>query len=187
MAKEKRESVFIHTKDKAIEIIIGDFGESVDADQLTKIEHSNLYGEAVTVSALLNKVGVLKSQAQDELSHKKLEFDIYEAERRKELRRNATDNGGKFQTEKDGEWVKLTEKSLDEAIVLDKGWQIKKKNVFTAEKNLGFVDALYWGVQSKDKKLGVMIKGVTPEELEGELIEGSINTLFIKKHKNKYS
>jgi hypothetical protein len=179
----KHESIFIHTPSKTIEILIGEFGSEVDGDKLTSIDYSNLYGEAISVSALLNKVGILKSQAEDQYNEKKLEFDIYEAERRKEMRRQATDNGGKFQYEKDGEWMKMTEKSLDEAIILDKGWQVKKKNVFKAQKDLGFVDALYWGIQSKDRKLSVMMKGVSPEELSNEIVEGSINTLFIKKHK----
>jgi hypothetical protein len=178
---QKTEHVLIHTEKSVIKIIFGEFDKEVDVDKLTSIDYSNIYAEAITSAALLNKVGLLKAQAQEECEHKKLELAIYDAERRKEKRREAVDNSGKFKVGE--EWVKLTVDSLNEAMVLDEGYQIKKKNVITAEKNFNFVDAIYWAVQSKDKKLNVMIQGVTPEELANEIVEGKINTLYISKHK----
>ena len=58
-----------------------------------------------------------------------------------------------------------------------------KKQVIAAKRDLDFIDSLYWAIQSKDKKLSVLTKGVTPEELYNEIIEGTINNIVIKKVK----
>jgi hypothetical protein len=178
------EDILIQAGDKSIVLKMGDLGDVVDTDQLTSINYYNLYGETVTISALLNKVGILKAITEKEYEDKKLELDIYAARKRKELRREASDNGGKMKVE--NEWIKLTEKSIDDAVILDKGWQVKIKNVALAKQNFEFVDSLYWSVKSKDTKLNVLTKGLTPEEFVNEIVEGKINTIFIKKHKNKY-
>jgi hypothetical protein len=73
---------------------------------------------------------------------------------------------------------------LDEEVTLDKAWQISKKSVISAKRDMDFIDALYWSVQSKDKKLSVLVKGVTPEELYNELVDGVINNIVIKKVKS---
>jgi len=124
----KADSVFIHLKEKTVKLTFQDFEDEIDVDELTSINYSNLYGEAVTVSALMNKVGIFKAEAEAAYEEGKLDLSIYEAEKRKELRREAAANSGKIKISED-ETLKLTEKALDEIILLDKGWQIKKKNV----------------------------------------------------------
>lgn len=164
--------VIVHLGDNPVSLKFNSFGEEVDVDELTKIDYSNLFGEAITVSALMNQIGLLKSAAENSYSLKKLEVDIYEAEKRREIR-------GQFSKKE----LKLTEKQLDEEITLDKAWQIMKKQVFSSKKDLDFIDAIYWAVQSKDKKLNNLIKGVTPEELYNEIIDCTINNIVIKKVK----
>ncbi|MBK5194270.1 MAG: hypothetical protein JJE07_13925, partial [Flavobacteriaceae bacterium] len=104
---------------------------------------------------------------------------IYEATLRKDFRREGADNGGRIKVE--NESIKLTEKSLDEAVILDKAWQIKQKNVFTAQEVFSKVDSFYWSVQSKDKKLNNLISGLTEAELWDTLIDGKVNGILIKK------
>lgn len=172
----------IHIGDKPLTLTMSDFEDEIDVDEITAIEYHNLFGEAVTVSALLNKMGILKAKAESIYSEKKLEFDIYESTLRKRIRRESAMNGGKFTIE--DEQIKLTENSLNEVIVLDKGWQVNKKNVIKSKETLDKVDALYWAVQSKDRKLSVLMKAVTPEEFFNEIIEGTVNGILIKKRKS---
>lgn len=162
----------IHLGDKPVLLKFKEFEDEVDVDKLTSIDYSNLYGEAVTCSALLNQIGLLKAEAEKTYAENKLEFDIYEAEIRKKIRKEYSSNG-----------LKLTEKNLDEEVTLDKGWRVMKKNVIAAKRDLDFIDSLYWAIQSKDKKLSVLTKGVTPEELYNEIVEGTINNIVIKKVK----
>jgi len=174
----------VHLGDKPVTLAMSDFDDEIDVDQLLSIDYSNLYGEAVTVSALLNKIGVMLAESEYQVKNEKFEFDIYEAEVRKKFRRSSAINSGKFE-DPDGDFIKLTESSLDEAVKRDPAWKIKKKNVIGAERNFSFIDKLYWACQSKDKKLNNLIRGVSPEELYEELVEGKINSIVIKKVKFK--
>lgn len=171
-----------HFDGKVVNLIMGDFEEDFDIDRVTSIDYSNLYGEAVTVSALMNKIGILRARAQSLQSEKELEFNIYESRTIKGFRREAIENGGKFKV--DGDFVKLTESAIKEAVYLDKAWQVNKKNAIKATETFQVLDSLYWSIQSKDKKLSVLMTGVTPKEFFDEIIEGSINGIFIKKRKS---
>ena len=169
----------VHVGDKPIVLVFSEFDDELDVDQITSIDYSNIYGEAVTVSALQNKVGMLKAESEKYYQEKKLECDIYEAELKKKWRREAATNGGKFNIEEDG--IKLTESALDEAVLLDKGFEVKKKNVIKSKRDVDFMDSLFWAISSKDKKLNNLVRAVTPKEFYDELIEGKINTFLIKK------
>jgi len=140
-----QEKVFVHIGEKVITLIFEDFDENINVDELTKIDYSNLYGEAVTISALLNKIGILKADVEEALEKSKIYLSVYEATCRKNFRREAAENAGKCKikdpmTEKD-DWIKLTEKSIEDFVLLDKGWQVKKKNVAKRKKDLEYVDS----------------------------------------------
>ena len=166
-------NIVIHLGDKPVQLFTNDFDDNVDTDELTSINHSNLYGEAVTVPALMNKVGLLKAEAERVHSIKRLELEVFEAELRQSIRKDATAKGDK-----------LTEAGLNELVSKDGGYQIKKKNVITAQYNLSIIESIFWAVKSKDSKLNNLIKGVTPEELFNELVEGTVNNIVIKKRKS---
>lgn len=163
------------------------FEETIDVDDLTRIHYENLFGEAVSVSALLNRVGILKAEAEAYYERKKLEADIYEANLRKRWRRESNMTGGKFTLTIEGEepeQIKLTEKSLDEAVLLDPACQVHRNNTITAKATLAKMDSLFWSVSSKDKKLNNIMKEVTPEEFANEIVEGKINGMMIRKSKS---
>jgi len=163
----------VHLGNKLVTLEIRDFDSNVDIDNLLTIDYSNLYGEAVTVPALLNQIGILKAEAEKLYNEKKLEFDVKGSELRKLLRKNAVKTGDK-----------LTEKSLDELVILDEGYQVMKRNLISAKYDLDIVDNIWWAVKSKDTKLNNLIKGITPAELFDELVEGIVNNILINKRKS---
>lgn len=171
----------IHVGDRPLILVSKEYDDGINIDELTSINYSNLYGEAATVSALLNKVGMWKSEAESYYQTKVLERSMFEASLKKQLRREANLSGGKFTI--DGESVKLTEKSLEDAVILDVKYQTVSKEIIEAKRDLDMLDSLFWSVQDKSKKLNNILKPVTPEEFVSELIEGEINLLFIKKPK----
>ena len=176
------ETTILYLNDKPITIKMNDFEDDIDADELTRINYENVYGDAVTVSALLNKVGVLRAYAEGVYDTKSLEVEFEMSRMKKNFRREAIENDGHIRV--DGVRIKLTEKSLEDALILDPALQIMRKNVVKAKENLGKIESLYWGVQSKDKKLNNLVSGVTEEELWDHLVEGKINGLLIKKNKS---
>lgn len=171
--------ILVHFNDVPVTLVTNGFEDTVDIDSLTSIDYSNLYGEAVTVSALLNKVGLLRAEAERAVSEKKLEKEVYEADMKKGWRREANRNGGKFTIE--DEEIKLSEKALDEALLLDEDYQKLCLEYIEAQKNFSVLDALQWSVQDKSKKLNNLLKPVTPQEFLSELVEGKVNSFLIAK------
>ena len=171
--------ILVHFNDVPVTLVTNGFEETVDIDKLTSIDYSNLYGEAVTVSALLNKVGLLRAEAERAVSEKKLEKEVHEADMKKGWRREANRNGGKFTIE--DEEIKLSEKALDEALLLDEDYQKLCLEYIEAQKNFSVLDALQWSVQDKSKKLNNLLKPVTPQEFLSELVEGKVNSFLIAK------
>ena len=169
--EEKRE-IRIALSNYTIVLTTSSLEDNFDVDAITSIDYSNLYGEAVTVSALMNKIGLIKADSDNEVAKKKMELDIYEAELRKLFRKNMISQG-----------AKPTDQKVEDEVVSDEGWQISKRNFINSQRDAQYVDSLYWAIQSKDKKLSVLMKGTTPEDFEKEIIEGAINTYIIKKHK----
>lgn len=169
--------------DKVVVLKFGEFTDEINVDELTSIDYSNLYGEAVTISALMNRIGLLKAEAESALAIKKLECEIYAANMARQYRREANINSGKF-TMMDGTQpisIKLTEDSLSQAILCDATYQNKKKAVINAQRDVSFLDSLYWSVKSKDTKLSVLMPQVTPAEFYDEIVAGTVNGILIAK------
>lgn len=170
----------LHIGGKVIVLKYSNFDEEIDLEQVTKINHSNLYGDAVTISALMNKIGILRAEAEEIQSSKKVARNIYESELKSSFRRQASSNGGKINFT-DGNSIKLTESALSELVILDPTYQQKEAEYIEATKNYNIVDSLFWALKSKDQKLNNIVSGVTPEEFVNELIEGRVNGMFIQK------
>lgn len=151
------------------------FEDEIDVDEICKIDYSNIYGEVVTCTALMNRIGIIRAEAESILKEKELLAKIEEARIKKDERRKAVSDSRK-----------ITEGGLEEVVMLDEGLQIMKKNVIKAQKDFSFIESLYWALSSKDKKLNNLIKEVTPEEFEDRLIEGKVNGFMIKKFNKKY-
>lgn len=69
----------IHVGDRPLILVSKEYDDDINIDELTSINYSNLYGEAATVSALLNKVGMWKSEAESYYQTKVLERSMFEA------------------------------------------------------------------------------------------------------------
>lgn len=167
----EREKIIVQLEKYSVVLKMLPFDQELDVDELTKIQYDNLYGEYVTISTLLNRIGLLKAEAENIVRTKKHEVEIMEAEKRQYY---AEQNSGK----------KLTRQQYDDLVTLDTEVRRLKSHYIKDQKTLDIVDALYWGVQSKSQKLGVLMKGVTPSEFENDLMDGMINGILIKKHKN---
>ena len=64
----------IHVGDKPIIIEHDDLESTINVDDLTKINPSNIFGEAVTISAAVNRIGLLKSEVEGIMAETKLEY-----------------------------------------------------------------------------------------------------------------
>jgi len=156
---------------------------SINVDDLTKIDVGNIYGDAVTISAAVNRIGLIKAEVEALVGETKLEYKIYEGQFKAKLRKQAANNGGFYTIRIGNEDVKIkaTEKALETSFETDEGWIEKKKAFITAEKNFNSLSSLYWACQDKSRKLNTLGNGVTPSEFVSEMIEGKINGILIQK------
>lgn len=173
---------------KSIVLTMADFAPDIDVDDLLKIHYENLFGEYVSISALMNKIGIMQAEAENIYDNLLFDAEVYSAELKKRYRREANVNSGKFNLS-DGNSavpIKLTEDSLEGAVFMDLAYQNKKKAVINAKTNLSIIKSLYWSVQSKDKKLSVLMTGVTPSEFEGNIVDGVINGMLVEAKKDTW-
>jgi hypothetical protein len=173
--------IIIEEGDKTIVLVSSDEDEEINLEEVTTINYANLYGEAVTISALLNKVGMWKADYERKAKEAKLYCDVYVSGLKKSIRREAAINNGRVTI--DNETFKLTEKGLEEIVLLDEKYQELQIEQIDFEAKRDKLDSLFWAIQSKDKKLNNLLPKIVPKEFFQELIEGKINSFMIKKPK----
>lgn len=173
----------IHIDNKPIVLSHDTIDDTIDVDDLTKIDTSNIYGEAVTISAAANRIGLMRAELESRMGESKLNIKIYEADFKSKKRKEAANNSGFFFLKVDDEdvKVKLSEASLSSSFENDENWINLKKEFIKCERNFNFLSSLYWAIQDKSRKLNGLTSGTTPKEFVEELIEGKINGLFITK------
>lgn len=161
--------------------------EIINVDDLTRIDTSNLFGEAVTVSAAANRVGLMKAEVEGTLADLRLDLKVFENNYRHKLRAEASNNTGNYTIlvdEKEAK-VKLTEKALETCYESDIEWIELKRSINKAEKNFNSLSALYWSIQDKCRKLNGLVSSTTPEEFVAGIVEGKINGILVNKSTKK--
>ena len=138
----------------------------------------------ITIPALMNRVGILKAQAERSASQAKLESKIAEAEKWGEYKGALKTIGSYANGQQKVQWA--TKDEIDSAVTLDPEIINQRKRVIRYDKEAGYLDALYWAVKAKEKKLDKIVEGMkmSPEDFEKELVEGRVNGIFIKIQKN---
>tara|TARA_R110001606_G_scaffold399171_1_gene581283 strand:- start:10932 stop:11465 length:534 start_codon:yes stop_codon:yes gene_type:complete len=173
----------IHVGDTPIILEHDNLDSTINVDDLTIIDATNIFGEAVTISAAVNRIGLLKSEVEAKMATAKLEYKIYEGTFKSKKRKEAVDNAGFYtlRVDNDDVRVKLSETSLSSAFETDPKWIELKKEFILAEKNFNAISSLYWACQDKSRKLNGLVNGTTPEEFLEGIIEGKINGILVKK------
>lgn len=177
------EKVTIELGGKIITLIFNEFDTDINMDDITSIHYENIYGEMVTVSTLLNKIGLLQADLEHAVKEHDLELSIYKASLYEQYRKKLTRKENYVR--KDG--IKIIEPGnteIENAVLKDEGYQLKYKNNLRIHRDLAYINSLYWSVKSKDNKLNALLKGVTPEEFQSGISEGIINTIMLKKRKS---
>ena len=163
------EKQIIELRTKTVVLTILPFDTDVDVDDLLKIDYSNLIGEILTFPVLLNRIMNLKADMQSIVNEDEVDLDVLEAQLKEQKRKLLTSNGSK-----------TTIAEVDAAVNMDASFIAKKKAHFAKQRNLGYLDALYWAAQSKSKLLEKISDKIRPSEFEGELLSDTINGIQIK-------
>ena len=114
---------------------------SINVDDLTKIDVGNIYGDAVTISAAVNRIGLIKAEVEALVGETKLEYKIYEGQFKAKLRKQAANNGGFYTIRIGNEDVKIkaTEKALETSFETDDRLDRVKESVHYGREELQFI------------------------------------------------
>jgi hypothetical protein len=132
-----------------------EFNEEVDLDKILVIDYTELIAETLTFPVIMNKFGFLLADIQNKLSSAKVDFEVFEAKKKQEIRNEFVEQGSKF-----------TINQVDEALVQDKVWQIKKKQLIKTQKNLDYVNSVYWSAKEKLTLLQKISVNITETDLK---------------------
>lgn len=177
------ETVKVSFKKKIITLHFEDIEADINVDDLTRIDYTNLFAEIITIPVLMNRVGLMKAQCENDYDLAKLDTAIYEANTaemvRKELLKMVTDSKGKQK------WKPGTKDEVEDGVTLDEGVQLRRRRIIRMKKEVAFMDSLYWAISNKARKLDRISDSMSlkPEEFENEIVEGKINGILVKAHK----
>jgi len=155
--------------------------KTINVDDLTTIDSSNIYGEATTISAATNRVGLLKAEVEALLATARLEEKVYIGKYIANKRKEASKNANKFFMKVGIETieVKCTEKALETCYIDDAKYIELRKAYIQQLRNFSALDSLYWAMQDKGKKLNNLINKTTPEDFIAGLVQGKVNGINI--------
>jgi hypothetical protein len=177
------EQITLSLENKTIILTYSPFDTDIDLDDITSIHYENLFGEMVTVSTLLNKIGLLKADVEAQVKDHDFELAILKAERMEYYRKELTREQAYVRKE-GSKTIEPGSTEVENAVYLDPAYKIMRKKNIRLHRDKEYVESLYWSIKSKDDKLSALMKGVTPVEFQSGIIMGTINTIMIKDHKN---
>jgi len=172
MANYEQEPLIIELRDKMVVLKALPFDTDIDIDEILKIDHHNYLGEILTFPVLLNRIANLKAEQQNIVSEAKNDVDIFEAQLTEEKRKSIMATGGKG-----------TVSEVEAAMKTDARYKIKKNDFFAKQKNLDYLDSLYWAAQAKMNLLNKISDKIRPEEFSNELLTDVVNGVMIKASK----
>lgn len=172
-----KERIAIELPNKMVVLSLTNFDTDIDTDQIINIHHHNIIGEILTFPVIMNRIGNLKAEMENQLSEEKMDFEIFQANQeekmRKQLTTSDTDTKGNVKVSKP------TKDEVENAVLISPEYKVKKRHLFKVQKNLAYVESLYWAAKDKSSKLDVFSAKLKPEEFEKDILEGTLNGVEI--------
>lgn len=176
-----KEIIQLEFGSKMVTLRVSEFETDVDMDEILNIDFANIIGEILTFPVVVNRIGVLRADMENEVNRKKFDLEVYKAQTMESLRKS---KGKEEITEGGTKKVKNpTVQELENSILLDKGVQLRQNVLFKAQKEYSYIDSLYWAAKDKSKKLDYCSNGLKPEDFENEILTETINGVIIKVRK----
>lgn len=169
------ERIPVNFNGKTYIIRVGKLTEEIDIDELLKIHYDNIIGELITFPLVINKIGLLKNDIQEELKNAEFDLKVFYAQKYEEVQKSFI-----------GSEKKATDKAIESTIYRDSNYIAKQKLVFKYEKLFNYFDTIFWQMKNKSDKLDTLSTKIVPSEFENEILAGSINGVLIKIAKNTF-
>jgi len=156
-----------------IKITIGDIEKEVDLDVLSKIDLNYLIGEIITTPVVVNRWGNILAEVQRQFQISKLDFEIFCAKQKEEIRNKAVSDGAQ---------KKLTIAEVDDALTLSDKYKVLKTKIIESEKVVDIVNSTFWALKDKSDKLNKLSLTIQREDVENykQMITNGIKVVIKK-------
>jgi len=167
------EPTYVHLGTKIAVITPISWDYDFDPDSIFRIDPFNIFGEVITISVLVNRLGVLAAEMKSYVKRKKIDLELKEATVRKLFRQKSD--------------KKPTIQEVDDHLISDVVIRNMRINIIKLEEDLAKIETMYDSAKDKSFKLNSLSKYLKPEDFENEIIEGSINGVLISMRDKQYS
>lgn len=164
----KKNFIKIKTKDGIVTVGFKPLESIKDIDKVLKTDVSNLLGELAFFPVIMNKIGVIYIQAEDNLAKAKMQYEIWISEREAELRKKRAKNNEKSPTVKEQEHFVLTHRDYTK----------KRRAYDLAKKKHRTLEILYWNAKAKQGNLDKLSLSIKPDQESMERVVESIEDLY---------
>lgn len=144
-------NITINIGDKKLIATTGLFDDIDDfnIDRILSIDYRNLIKEVLTFPVILNRLGFLVVQSENEVREAELDLRIWKAKKRKKVRKDFEDDI----VSKDSSRKKYTLDEVDDAMRSDPMYKVKYSTVYRRQKNFEYVNSIYWAAKAKSDTL----------------------------------
>lgn len=146
------------------------FENNIDIAEYLTIDHSNIFGELVTMPLVLNQIANLRAEIDSLVTHQKNGLEILYANLAKDFKASRQ---------------KTTVADVEQHIALNEQYQEEKIILINYQKQHAYLDSFYWSAQAKISALNKISDKISPDDFSTEVLEKSINNVIIKKFNGK--
>ena len=159
--------------DKTYTLLIKEFDDEIEVDDLLRIDYSNLIGELVTFPVIVNRIGIMLAEAEQAVSEKKLNLEVFEAKMKERLRAKLAEENGKAPTVE----------ALHNAVIQEASYQTLRKALINAQKTRDYLNSVFWSAKDKSNKLDRLSLTIQAGDIPDEVIEGRVNSVILRRSK----
>lgn len=141
--------------------------EEIQLQKLLRIDIANLAAEIVTIPIILNHFGIMLADVTNMYNESKLNVNTHEAKCRERIIKEHIEKKQK----------KPTVEDLKALIDSDKGFQSIKKLMYRRQKEMEYVNSVYWSLKSKDDKLNKLSMSIQAGDIEEALVTTQIKRI----------
>lgn len=149
MAKRVSSTFSIEVGDKTLRFklpLFSDKGENSFENvekTILSTDLNNLVGELIVAPIIMNRLGVLQAEAEEQVREQKFNYEVWEAKTINEFREAAADSGEK----------KPTGPECVDHILTHKLRAVKQRKLNNALKTQSYINSLYWSFKEKQENL----------------------------------
>lgn len=156
--------ISLNIKGRKVNLIANLFedGDDIDIDKILRIDYINIAAEVLTFSAILNRLGILLAEVDNEYNEAELDFKVW-CSKKKESIREKWDNDPERKIVRG---YKYTIDQVQDALEVHPLYLKKKENLNRLLKQKSILNSVYWSAKSKDNRLTSFDKLITEDRFE---------------------